>query len=50
MGTLGTRMSTTTRMQGIRIRIIPQPQRTGTAGIGLTAIIAIIITIATKLV
>ena len=48
MGTLGTRMSTTIRMPGIRIRIIPQPQRTGTVGIGLTAIIAIIITTATK--
>ena len=50
MGTIGTPMSTTIRMPGIRIHIIPQPQLIGTVGIGLTAIIAIIITKTTKLV
>jgi len=50
MGTIGTRMSTTIRMPGIHIHIIPHHQPIGTAGIGLTAIIAIIITTATKLI
>ena len=50
MGTIGTRMSTIIRMPGIRIHIIPRRQATGTAGIGPTAIIAIVITTTTKLV
>ena len=50
MGTIGTRMSTTIRMPGIHIHIIPQPQPTGTVAIGPIAIIAIIITTATELI
>jgi len=50
MGTIGTRMSTIIRMQGMRIHIIPRRQATGTADIGPTAIIAIVITTTTKLV
>ena len=51
MGTIGTRMSTTIRMPGIHLHIIPRPQVIGIVGTGLTTVsIAITTTIEQTLV
>jgi hypothetical protein len=47
-GTIGTRTSTTIRMRGIRIHIIPLRQSIRTVGIGLTSIIIATTIIASK--